>query len=578
MNGSQDGVALYENMESERIRVRNRVSVIGLDGATFRLIRPWVEAGKLPTLCKLMTQGAWSDLESTIHPLSPQAWASFMTGNNPGKHGIFEFVAHNPNSYDLRYVNGGSVRGKKLWNIMSDAGKRVCVVNVPFTYPPDPVNGVLIAGLDAPGRNSDFCFPSSVYDEITEKFGPYRLREHPYRETPETYLEKIHGQLDYIAEVGKYLKKKEPWDLFMFVFESTDLVQHFYWHYAFPEAFDIPPTSNRALKDAIFNVYARIDEHLEALLKLCDDDEIVIVMSDHGFSPCRKVFFMDRWLSEKGYLTYSEATEGKTYALTRLGHLAFQRYFPNKFKGWLTSLIPGMRDRLRSYLTSATIDWSHTRAFSLGIDSTNIYINSTDRYPKGTVQPGDQSENLKEEIAMRLQSLEDPSTGERIVDRVYRREELYHGECLEKAPDLLVTWKNFEYNTRRGYGKEDGGFLGSSLEYSEVSQYSTLQKSGTHHVNGVFIAGGGPIKRDAALEVARIIDLTPTVLYLLGEKVPDDMDGRVLTEIVDNSFLAEHPIQVDSAALAEKEQDVSDYSEGEEAYIKAKLQGLGYID
>ncbi|UCD87407.1 MAG: alkaline phosphatase family protein, partial [Desulfobacterales bacterium] len=83
------------------------MSIIGLDGATFRIIRPLVKEGKLPRLRKMMEEGAWGDLESTIHPLSPQAWASFMTGKNPGKHGIFEFVQHKPNSYDLHYVNGG---------------------------------------------------------------------------------------------------------------------------------------------------------------------------------------------------------------------------------------------------------------------------------------------------------------------------------------------------------------------------------------------------------------------------------------------------------------------------------------
>jgi len=152
-----------------------------LDGATFKVITPWVKEGKLPTLAKIMEKGAWGELESTIHPLSPQAWASFMTGKNPGKHGIFEFVEHKPHSYDLRYVNGASVQGKKLWDILSDAGKRVCVINVPFTYPPNKVNGYLIAGLDAPGPHSNFCHPPELMAELTQKFGQYQLRQHPYK-------------------------------------------------------------------------------------------------------------------------------------------------------------------------------------------------------------------------------------------------------------------------------------------------------------------------------------------------------------------------------------------------------------
>jgi len=527
-------------------------------------------------LKKIMEEGAWGKLESTIHPLSPQAWASFMTGKNPGKHGIFEFIEHKPYSYDLHYINGGFIQGKSLWRILSEVGKRVCVINVPFTYPPDKVNGYLISGLDSPGTHSDFCYPPTLLDEIKNKFGEYQLRQYPYRATPETYLNKIFGQFDYILKVAKYLKAKESWDLFMVVFESTDLVQHFYWHYAFPEEFGIPPTNNKNLSEAIFNVYNKIDGGLSELLNLCQKDETVIVMSDHGFSPCRKIFFMDNWLHQQGYLAYRGKNQ-KPYTLTRIFHLGFQKYFPNRFKGWITSLVPGLRDKLRSYLTTATIDWQHTKAFSLGIDSTNIFINLNGRFPEGIVEEGREYEDLRDEIAKSLGDLIDPETGERIIEKVYRREELYHGDRLNKAPDLLVTWRNFEYNTRRGYEREKDGFLGSSLEFSDVSSYSSLQKSGTHHIKGIFIAQGPGIKNMAAFEGVKIIDLAPTILYLLGESIPQDMDGRVLAEIIENDFLSSHPVRFGSPDL-ERETRPSGYSKQEERYIKDKLQGLGYID
>lgn len=554
-----------------------KVFIIGLDGATFRLILPWVRDGKLPTLAGLMQNGTWGNLESTIHPLSPQAWASFMTGKNPGKHGIFEFIEHKPYSYDLHYVNGGFIQGKKLWGLLSDTGKRVCILNVPFTYPPDKVNGYLISGLDSPGLRSDFCYPPSLLDEITKKFGEYQLRQHPYNATPESFLKKITEQFDYILKVAKYLKAKETWDLFMVVFESTDLVQHFYWHYAFPEEFGIPPTDNKNLREAMFEIYKQIDDGLHELLALCTE-ETAIVMSDHGFSPCRKIFFMDTWLQQQGYLTY-HSEDQKHYALTRILHLTFQKYFPNRLKGFITSLVPGLKDKVRSYLTTSTIDWSHTKAFSLGIDSTNIFINLKGRFPEGNIMDGKDYVKLRDEIAEKLEKLTDPETGERIVEKVYRREELYHGDCLEKAPDLLVTWKHFEYNTRRGYGKEEKGdrFLGSSLEFSDVSHYSSLQKSGTHHPEGIFIAQGPMIKNINSLEKARIIDLAPTILYLLGEKIPQDMDGKIMKEIISDEFLSRHPMQLDSPEM-ESEVQTPGYSEQEERYIKDKLKGLGYID
>ena len=557
--------------------MRQRISLIGLDGATFKIILPWAKEGKLPNLTKMMEAGAWGELESTIHPLSPQAWASFMTGKNPGKHGIFEFIQHQPNSYDLHYVNGGFVQGKKLWEILSEAGKRVCVINVPFTYPPSPVNGCLIAGLDAPGPRSEFFYPPDLMAEVTEKFGQYQLRQHPYKAKPETYLKEILRQFEYILNVAKYLKVKDSWDLFVVVFESTDLVQHFYWHYAFPEAFDIKPCENKTLSQAIFEVYEKIDEGLGELLDLCESDETVMVMSDHGFSPCRKIFFMDNWLNQQGYLAYREES-GKAYGLTRFAHLAFQRYLPNRFKGWTTSLLPGLRNQLRSYLTTATIDWGNTRAFSLGIDSTNIYINLKGRFPKGIVGTGSECECLKDEIAERLGDLVDPSTGERIVERVYRREELYHGGCLDNAPDLLVTWRDFEYNTRRAYGREGDSLFGSSLDYSDVSGYSSLQKSGTHHVKGIFMANGPQVRHRASFEGARIIDLAPTILYLLGEPIPGDMDGRIIEEIIQDRFLSANPIRFGSPEALDGKTEPFSYSEGEQEYIRDKLKGLGYID
>jgi len=556
--------------------MQSRLSIIGLDGATLKLILPWVEKGNLPTLGRMMENGAWGELESTIHPLSPQAWASFMTGKNPGKHGIFEFVEHKPNSYDLRYVNGGFIRGKKLWGILSDAGRRVCVINVPFTYPPGKLNGYLVTGLDTPSPHSDFCYPPELLDGLTEKFGPYQLRQHPYKATPESYLRTIFSQFDYILKVAKYLKGKESWDLFVVVFESADLVQHFYWHYAFPEEFDIPPPENKELAQAIFNVYNKIDGGLNELLKLCQPDETVIVMSDHGFSPCRKVFFMDNWLQRQGYLTY-RGDQGKAYGLTRTLHLAFQRYFPNRFKGLLDALLPGLKDRVRSYLTTAPIDWQKTRVFSLGIDSTNIFINLRGRFPGGIVEQGSEYEDLRAEIIRGLRDLIDPDTGEKIIGRVFRREELYHGACLNKAPDLLVTWKGFEYNTRKGYGRERVGFLGSSLEFSDVAAYSSLQKSGTHHSRGIFIGTGSPFKK-MTFEGAKIIDLAPTILYLLGEEVPADMDGNVLAEIIKDEFQSRHPIRLESQTGIGETGGSFEYSEQEEKDIKDRLQGLGYVE
>jgi predicted AlkP superfamily phosphohydrolase/phosphomutase len=213
----------------------------------------------------------------------------------------------------------------------------------------------------------------------------------------------------------------------------------------------------------------------------------------------------------------------------------------------------------------------------LGIDSTNIFINLKGRFPQGIVQHGSEYENLRVEIIQGLMDFADPVTGEGIVERVYRREELYQGPCLGKAPDLLVTWKDFEYNTRRGYGREGVGFLGSSLEFSDVTAYSSLQKSGTHHPTGIFIGSGSPFKK-MTVEGARIIDLAPTILYLLGVEVPGDMDGRVLAEIIEDDFQSRHPVRFKSRAPVGERVGPFEYTEREEKDVRDRLQGLGYVE
>ena len=152
-----------------------RVLVIGLDGVTFDLLGPWIEAGELPNLRRLMEQGAWGRLQTTMPPISSSSWSSFLTGVNPGKHGIFDFARRVPGTYDQELTNAARRHGRSLWRILSDAGRRVGVVNVPMTFPPEPVNGFLISGMDAPQISNAYSFPAILANDLRERFGGYRV-------------------------------------------------------------------------------------------------------------------------------------------------------------------------------------------------------------------------------------------------------------------------------------------------------------------------------------------------------------------------------------------------------------------
>ena len=126
----------------------SRFLVIGIDGGTFDLIRPWAEAGDLPNLARLMAEGVHGPLESTLPPVTAPAWSTFATGKNPGKHGVFDFILPMGGRYDL--VNATSIHAPTLWQIISEAGLKCGVMNVPVTYPPAPINGFVIGGMLSP--------------------------------------------------------------------------------------------------------------------------------------------------------------------------------------------------------------------------------------------------------------------------------------------------------------------------------------------------------------------------------------------------------------------------------------------
>ena len=199
-----------------------KTAVIGLDGGTFDLIKPWVEEGYLPTFKKLMNDGVWGELRSTMPPITAPAWSSFITGMNPGNHGLIDFIKRRPGTYEVGPVNASVRRGRSLWSLLSDSGKKVLTANVPVTFPPEPVNGTLITGLLTPSETSEFTYPPELAK---------RLRDSGYRiHAPQSYARgNIDSFLNSIEETTTIqinhlwkLMDEEPWDFMMYVFRGPD--------------------------------------------------------------------------------------------------------------------------------------------------------------------------------------------------------------------------------------------------------------------------------------------------------------------------------------------------------------------
>jgi predicted AlkP superfamily phosphohydrolase/phosphomutase len=539
-----------------------KVLVIGLDGATFDVMKPMIRRGELPTISGLIHDGVHGVLESTVPDLSPVAWTSMVTGKRPGKHAIFDFISRQRGSYDFRSAVGGNRQAKPIWSYLSEKGKLVGALNVTMSYPPEKVNGFVVSGLDSPGLNSTFTYPPSLRDEINEKVGKYIL-VNPYAlTTRDKHLQGMFEMIDNRFATTNYLMEKFEWDFFMVVFIATDGVQHFYWKDMDPAHPYHDATTPERFRNAIRDVYMRVDRGINEILKKLSEDVTIILVSDHGFQPLHKLFVLNNWLIQEGYLCLKKGIMNSD-ALKKvriLGRKVKDRFNPGSGRRAMRG-----DDFLRS------VDWQKTRAFADGTFG-HIYLNVKGREPEGIVDPGREYDELCEEFARRLKSITDPDNGNRVVEEVYKGRDLFDGVHMENAPDLVVTDKPTYFvsaSVDRLPMMKDSVGSGNELFQRHVW-------SGNHKHDGIFILYGPDIRKGYKVDGARIIDIAPTILYLLGQEIPEDMDGKILLDVFSSEYADTHvPVFVKGEDVSEAPEEILP---DEDEAIKDRLRDLGYLD
>ncbi len=541
-----------------------KVFCIGIDGATFDVIRPMIEAGELPAFARLMEQGASGPLLSTPNLISPSAWTSFMTGVNPGKHGIFEFYEKKRDCYGVRFINASDRKASSLWSILSEKGVEVGVVNVPMTYPAEKVNGFLIAGLESPGPEAmGFCYPAGLYEELKGALGRYIMEpgitSHVMAGDLAAAEALLYESIENRKESTLYLMKKYPWGFFNVVFRETDPAQHCFWKY-FDK--DSPDYVASPYGRVIPEVYRRIDAAIAEITAALSEDTTVIVLSDHGFGFRQYAnLALNGWLEGGGFLSFKDNDKD---ALSGRLYRQVEKRFKRKTKERLVRLFPKLRDKVQSGMFFSSINWSRTRAFADGIRE-GIYINLKGREPEGVVEPGDY-EALRDEIIERLKGVVDPESGELIVDDVFKREEVYAGEMTDKSPDLIVRWR-----PKTGIsGMRDIGGEGYKPRFL-TEEHRTI--SGDHRDSGVLFLMG-PKVRPGEIQGASIMDLTPTILHVMGHPVPSDMDGVVLKE----ALLGHDEVLVSGPSQSSGGGSESGYDPDEEEAVRKRLRDLGYVE
>jgi predicted AlkP superfamily phosphohydrolase/phosphomutase len=552
---------------------KRKVMVIGLDGATFDLIGPWIEDGTMPTLRRLMKEGASGVLTTTLPPISSSAWVSFATGKNPGKHGLVDFVHPRQNSYQVSIVSTQQRASKAIWNLLSEAGRKVGIVGMPVTYPPEEVNGYMISDFLTPSASDDFTYPLSLREELESAVGGFPLLpDERYRSTKFTdrFIADMVTDVERRLEGAVYLLEDKDWDFFFLLFWSSDMLQHETWRLLDDSHPQHDPEAAERYGDLIVDFYRRLDAAVAQLAEKLGPEDLVVVMSDHGFGPVHSFFLVNNWLREIGLLKL------KGRLLTRLKYGLFKLGFTplGVFRLVKALRLGFLRRRFRFqrggglirrlFLSFADVDWSRTKAFAVGSFG-QIYINEVGKRPLGIVQPGREYEELRKEIATRAHEIRDPRTGERVVEKVYCREEIYSGPLLDKAPDLVLRSKDWQY---MAFGHAD---FGASHVVEPI-----VGMSGHHRPEGIVVLAGGGIRGGARLEGAKIIDLAPTILYAMGLPIPSDMDGRVLKEAFSPAFLSSVAVK-HSDELSERQATEGEYSADDEEEIRERLRGLGYV-
>lgn len=565
-----------------------KVLLIGVDAATLDLINPWL--GELPNFAQLLKDGAWGKLESTPEQNSAASWSSIVTGKNPGKHGIFWFVEYKEGSYEYRYINASYRDGKALWRLLSEAGKRVGAINVPISYPAEEVNGFVISGIDCPGTEAPrFTYLPELSEEIRKEVGEYIIEPGiPSFVTAgrlEEGVARLHQTVAQRLAVTKHLMRTRPWEFFMVVFTSLDSVQHFYWKYMEPEGFEVAPEEVEKYQNAIRDVYRQVDQAIGELLALAGEDCSVLVVSDHGGTAATgRSRFLARWLESIGVLKYGErgapdSLQGKAKRLCfdtlGWGYRQIDKRFGREFKLRLAKLLPKLRERIEIHISYGEIDWSATKAYT-DARRPNIWINLHGRQPQGIVEPGEEYDRVRDYIIERLMAARDSGSGLPLVEAVLKREEAYHGRYVPKAPDLVIQWMEKAHLERADLGEEASGVLREERGKTVVFR-GPVTISGGHAKYGVIFMRGPGVKEGVEVTGAKVTDVAPTVLYLMGEPIPEDMDGRVLNGAFEEELLLHHPIRRVSVEEGEAGERAG-YSDEDAETIGDRLRGLGYVE
>ena len=438
---------------------KRKVVIVGLDGTPYRLLKKFIDTGVMPKLAEITRGGSLMQMSSSIPAVSSVAWTTFMTGKNSAKHNIYGFMDLKPNSYRMYFPNFTSIKCEVLWDILGKDGRRSIVVNLPSTYPARELNGILIAGFVAIDLKKA-VYPSALVPKL-EKIN-YRtdVDSNIAHKDMGAFVNDLYATFDVRERTILDLFDNEEWDFFMPVITGTDRLHHFLW--------DAWENASHKYHNDFLNYYKKTDALIGKLFDRSDEKIGFLIMSDHGFTGLKKEVFLNYWFRENGYLRFSTDSPES-----------------------LEEIADG------------------SRAFAL--DPSRIYINAKGKYPKGFVDAGSDYNSLRNELMGKLLELKEPETGDEMVEKVLRKEEIYSGPFIDSAPDLVLLPKrgyDFKGSIKKNVFVEKGFFTGM---HTQDDAFLYIDKENIDQSSKVNIS-----------------DVMPTVLNIMKISFKDDLDGKTL--------------------------------------------------
>lgn len=462
-----------------------KIFVIGLDcGDPVLVFDQWRD--ELPNFRRLMEAGAYGPLTSSIPCITVPAWSSMTSGKDPGVLGFYGFRNRADYSYEnMSMATGSAVMEPRVWELLGEAGKQVIVVGVPQTYPVKPANGYLISSFLTPSVRRQYTYPNELRYEIERLLGgrEYDIDVHQFRtENKDFLLKQIYEMTEKRFIVLKHLLKNKPWDFFMFVEMGVDRIHHGLWQYMDSTHPKYEP--GNPYQDAIKEYYQYIDRELGEMLSALDDDTVVMVVSDHGAKKMDGGICINEWLRREGYLVLKEepVREGPR---------------PIPFE-------------------KVEVDWEKTTAWGAGGYYARIFFNVQGREPNGLIPKADY-EKVRDELAAAIEAIPDQE-GNPLNTTCFRPEAIYQ-DVRNIPPDLIIYlgdlhWRSvgsFGFDSIYTFENDIGPDDANHAQDGMIIYYDPRQNLGGQRLNG-----------------AHLMDFAPTVLHLMRQPIPNDIQGKVI--------------------------------------------------